>query len=160
MSSTEKIEVIRIDEVNYLLLSALLEWRRTGKKSSDPSFYDDKKMIEFFREFNILNSDMFYIFAAKQGNSLAGYINAVLIPKPDPRRGLLFVDELWVPEIYRNRGIASKLMDEVFRVARELDLWRVRLYVGSDNHAAREFYKKAGFVEKGDSIFCEWDVTR
>ncbi len=81
-----------------------------------------------------------------------------MIPKLDPRIGILYIDELWVPEFYRRKGIATLLVKEVLEVAKGLDLWRVRLDVATSNDAARNLYKKVGFLEKSDAKWCEVDV--
>lgn len=154
----KEISIIRVGEEDYSSFCGLLEWRRTGSEQKDLSFYDNNEMDDFFKKFNVLNSDTFFIFAAKAEDKYVGYINAVLIPKPDPRLGVLYVDELWVPESYRKEGIATLLMDEVFKLAKELNVWRVRLYVSTCNDAARNYYKKVGFSENDDCKFCEIDI--
>lgn len=159
MSLNEKeISIVRVGKDNYFKFSSLIEWRRTGKEQTDLSYYENIEMENFFEKHNVLNSDTFFVFAAEKGGKFVGYINAVLIPKPDPRLGILYVDELWTPEVYRNEGIATILMKEVFKLAKELRLWHVRLYVGTWNDVARNFYKKSGFLEEGDCKFCEIDV--
>lgn len=158
MSLRNDVSIIRVGEENYNKFSSLIEWRRTGSESNDLSYYEDEKMKEFFNKYNVLDSDTFFIFAAEKDGKFIGYINALLIPKPDPRLGLLYVDELWVPDCYRKEGIASLLMKEVFKVAKELNLWRMRLYVDTYNDVARNFYKKSGYTENGDCKFCEVDV--
>jgi len=48
-------------------------------------------------------------------------------------------------------------MEKAIETARELQLWKVRLYVGTDNPAARGFYKKMGFVEDDtEAMFCNY----
>ena len=144
----KKISVIKVREEEYLNFCRLLEWRRTGIEQIDSSYYKSIKLESFFKKYNVLNSDTFFVFAAKAEDKYVGYINAVLIPKPDPRLGILYVDELWVPEPYRQEGIGRLLIKAVFKVAKELGLWRVRLYVGTWNDVARDFYKKVGFLKK------------
>jgi len=156
--STSNISIVRVDKTNYDKFSSLIEWRRTGNETSDLSYYKNDKMDNFFDKYNVLNSDTFFIFAAKLDNKFIGYINAVLIPKPDPRLGILYVDELWTAPKYRNYGVASILMNQVLALSKELNLWRVRLFVGSDNNVARNFYKKAGYLETDDCICCEINV--
>lgn len=155
----DKLEIVRIGRENYPLFTALIEWRRTGKPQTELSYYDNEMMKQFFDKYNVLDSDTFFIFAAKLGDKLVGYINAVVIPKPDPRLGLLYIDELWVPKEYRNQGIAGMLMKEAFKVAKKLKLWRVRLFVGTQNEVARGFYRKMGYKETDDCKCCEVNVA-
>jgi ribosomal protein S18 acetylase RimI-like enzyme len=155
MTNNNQISIIRVGQKEYLDFCHLLEWRRTGQEKNDISAYKEERIGEFFKKHNILDSDMFYIFAAKIEEKFVGYITATLIPKPDPRLGTLYVDELWVAEAYRRKNIAKMLMDEVFKLSKEMNMWKVRLYVEEDNIVARNFYKKVGFSEINTAIFCE-----
>ena len=157
---SREIAILRITEKEYPEFAKLLEYRRTGRDDddADTDAYADRGLQEFLKRYSVLNSDSFFIFAARQGSRYVGYISAILIPKPDPRRGVLYVDELWTAPPYRRQDVASRLMEKVIAIARELDLWRVRLYVGVDNPAARDFYKRAGFTEKDTCRFCEIDL--
>lgn len=154
----KEISIIRINNENYLEFSKVLEWRRTGEEQRDFEGYKGKKMSNFFREHNVLNSKQFYIYAAKLEGKVIGYINGIVIPKFDPRIGIMYVDELWTAPPYRKMGIAEKLMKEIINKAKEMELWRLRLYVSKDNPPARNFYKKMGYIEKDESLFCEIDL--
>jgi ribosomal protein S18 acetylase RimI-like enzyme len=155
----KKISVVRVGKENYENFCRLIEWRRTGKEQTDLSYNDNENMSNFFEKHNVLASNSFFIYAAEWEGKFVGYINAIIIPKPDPRCGIMYVDELWTPEEYRNNGIASMLMKEVLKVSKELKLWKVRLYVGSSNDTARSFYKKCGYREIDDCRQCEIDVA-
>jgi len=154
------IELVRVGEREYPDLCALLEWRRTGEEQVNTSSYLGEKTQTFLKEYKVLDSDTFFIYAAKVDARLVGYITAAIIPKPDPRLGMLYVDELWVAEPYRQGGIATLLMNEALSIARSRKLWTVRLYVGMDNLAARSYYRKIGFEEKGDAVWCEIDLNK
>ena len=155
----EEVSIIRVREEDYLSFCRLLHWRRTGQEQGDLSYYEDRTSTDFLRKHSILNSNTIFVFAAKLQDKYVGYLSVILMPKLDPRIGILYIDELWVPEPYRQKGIATLLMKEVFKIAKELDLWRVRVYVGTCNEVARNYYKKVGFSEhKGDAKWCEVDV--
>ncbi len=157
-SINDTISIVTVNKDNYLEFSKLLEWRRTGIEKEDFKGYEGKEQADFFQEYNILNSKFFFIFAAKCDGKLVGYINAIMIPKPDPRLGVIYIDELWTAPAYRKRGIAEKLMKKAINLSKELNLWKVRLIVGQENSVARNFYKKMGFCESSKSLFCEMDV--
>ncbi len=154
-----QVEIVRIGPADYGVFSALLEWRRTGREKVETAGYQTERLQHFVQQYRVLDSEMFFIYAAKVNDKLVGYINAIVIPKPDPRLGIMYVDELWTVPQYRGMGIAGRLLDTVIHLAKRLNLWRVRLYVGADNDSARTCYHKAGFVEKGDCLFCEVDVA-
>lgn len=154
-----RVEIVRIGPADYGAFSALLEWRRTGQEETETIRYQAGHLRQFMQQYSVLDSEMFFIYAAKVNGKLVGYINAIIIPKPDPRLGIMYIDELWTAPQYRGVGIAGMLLEEVIHLAKQLGLWRVRLYVDTDNDSARTCYRKAGFVEKGDCLFCEVDVA-
>ncbi|MTI94423.1 MAG: GNAT family N-acetyltransferase [Firmicutes bacterium] len=151
---SHKFTIQQVASDNYHLFRDLVHWRVTGERkpaAGEPTGPE----LEF------LKYEDFWVYAAQIGNAFVGWINAVLIPKPDRRRGLLYVDELWLAPEYRGKGIADALMEKVFCLARERELWKVRLYVGADNPSARSFYRRMGFVEDDElAVFCEWEVVK
>ncbi len=84
---------------------------------------------------------------------MLGYATACLIPKPDARQGTIYVDELWVAPPHRRRGIARTLLKAMEEVGRDLDLWRMRLYVAEDNQAARALYRHCFGEEESRTFF-------
>lgn len=154
-----QVEIVRIGPADYGAFSALLERRRTGQEEVETVMYQAEHLQQFMQQYRVLDSEIFFIYAAKVNDKLIGYINAIVIPKPDPRLGIMYIDELWTAPRYRGMGIAGMLLEEVNHLAKQLGLWRVRLYVDTDNDSARTCYRKAGFVEKGDCLFCEVDVA-
>lgn len=153
------LQIARVGSDEYAAYCSLLEWRRTGDPAADIGRYQDEQFQQFLQERRLLESDSFFIYAARQDGRFVGYVNAALMPKPDPRRGSLYIDELWTAPPYRGRGIAGQLLQRTIRLAEQLRLWRVRLYVNADNDSARACYRKVGFREQEDCLFCELDVA-
>jgi RimJ/RimL family protein N-acetyltransferase len=54
-----------------------------------------------------------------------------------------------VGERWRGRGVGSALMQEAIRWARQMGVEKLALSVYPDNAAAREMYRRFGFVEEG-----------
>ncbi|KAF0193659.1 MAG: N-acetyltransferase [Bacillota bacterium] len=152
MSET-KPALVQITAANYPRFQALVNWRVTGKRGvSDLPQPTDKELA-------FASRDGFWVWAAEIEGELVSWIGFVLIPKPDSRVGMIYVDELWTAGEFRRRGIAEVLIEKAIETARELRLWKVRLYVGKDNPAARAFYKKMGFVEDdAEAMFCNYEV--
>jgi len=59
------------------------------------------------------------------------------------------IDELVVAEEFRQRGIASALLEQAVRVAEAAGCHEVEISTTWDNEPARSLYKKVGFVEQG-----------
>ncbi|QVK19863.1 GNAT family N-acetyltransferase [Mycoplasmatota bacterium] len=138
-------EIIEVNEDSKEKLFRLLEWRKTGKENID--------LIKK-NEYGTLCSDYFKVLVVEKDDQFIAYITITIIPKPDERLGTLYVDELWVPQKYRRRGLAKALIEKASEYAKDMGLWRVRLIVGYENTNAREFYKSVGFVESS-AMFCE-----
>lgn len=56
----------------------------------------------------------------------------------------LYMDDLYVKQAYRGKGIGSKLMDKVIRFAKESGCHKLRWQVSNWNTPAIRFYKKLG----------------
>lgn len=54
-----------------------------------------------------------------------------------------------IPE-YRKKGVATLILTEMIKRARELEIKRFTLEVRKSNYAARSLYKKFGFVNVGE----------
>jgi ribosomal protein S18 acetylase RimI-like enzyme len=92
-----------------------------------------------------LASPWFTVLLAIDDHNVGGYATLVRIPKLHINRGALYVDELYVLEAHRRRGIARALIGEAERLARELGMARVRLIVRPGNAAARALYDGLGY---------------
>jgi diamine N-acetyltransferase len=56
----------------------------------------------------------------------------------------LYLDDLYVQEKHRGKGLGSKLMDEVFQLARKENCRKVKWMVSKWNQNAIDFYKSKG----------------
>ncbi len=106
---------------------------------------------------DFLAHDGFWVLLARVDGKPAGVAHVCLIPKPDARRGFLFVDELFVHPAHRRKGVALALLNRVVEMSRELGLAGVRLLVRPENAAARALYHKAGFHEH-PTLLCQREV--
>lgn len=136
------IEIVKVTTSNYPEYLNMIKWRITGKRAS---LTYTKEELQYGK---CLDTDYFWVYAAKIEGEMVGYLQASLIPKPDARIGTLFVDEVWTQDSFRGRGVAKALINKILEVGKEQNLWEVRLTVDIDNPAARKVYTGAGFVEK------------
>jgi ribosomal protein S18 acetylase RimI-like enzyme len=147
------MEIVRVDEGDFEDLARLLYWRKTGTYTENfdwSSFLNDELS-------DMISSGIIWIYAAKADGRFVGYVSAAKIPKPDNRKCIIYIDELWVAEEHRNKGIAKKLLKKVFEESKHIKAWKIRLVVGRENTAARSLYSSMGFKEKA-AMFCEKSV--
>ena len=69
----------------------------------------------------------------------------------------LYLDDLYVKEAYRGKGIGKKLMQKMMEVARDEKCHRMRLQVLNWNSKAIDFYRKTGFTVDQEWYNC--DIT-
>jgi diamine N-acetyltransferase len=67
----------------------------------------------------------------------------------------LYLDDLYIMEKYRKNGLGSRLMEEVFELARKEGCKKIRWQVSRWNNDAIEFYRKKGAVIDDVEINCE-----
>lgn len=88
--------------------------------------------------------------------SLAGYIVILLGYSLEfgGRFGLL--DELFVAEIYRGRGVAAEALEFAGQQCRAHGWQALRLEVAQKNHRAQSVYRRAGFQVHDRFLMTKW----
>ena len=99
--------------------------------------YPDKKGIKNFDGVNLESKT----FIAKENNKSIGFIITTCICYAESRAG--YIEELFVANDSRNRGIGKKLVSKALRWQR--DMYSEVVFVTTDE--AQEFYKELGFKE-------------
>ena len=70
-----------------------------------------------------------------------------------------FVDELFIVEGARGKGLGGKVLDSMMREAAGLGIVALHLEVGRNNHRARKFYEKHGFRAREQYHLMSCDVA-
>lgn len=97
------------------------------------------------------------VFLAWDGETLAGLASWSLLW---PAAGLttsLYLKELYVAESHRRRGVATALMDDLYRLAAGHGCSRVEWTTDAGNPGAQEFYEARGAKPKASKIFYRID---
>jgi len=104
--------------------------------------YPENKFEESIRR--LMGNRSNKIFIAESGNKVLGYAHAcdfdILYGPP-----LKILRAIAVDEKYRRYGVATKLMEEVEKWARDSGAEGVRIYGGSERLASIAFYKAIGY---------------
>lgn len=72
----------------------------------------------------------------------------------------LYLDDLYVKEIYRGKQIGTRLLKKVFEIAKSENCKRVEFQVSNWNSRAIEMYKKYGANIDTESSICKFDETK
>jgi len=97
-----------------------------------------------------LEQDNNICVAAYQDNKIIGAITLIEVSAFTAKLGL--VDEVVVAEDYQGKGVASKIMGEIIKIAKEkkMDLLKVDTNI---NNPSNRLYQKFGFIRKDDNLY-------
>ncbi|MDV3458996.1 GNAT family N-acetyltransferase [Sphingomonas sp. HF-S4] len=95
---------------------------------------------------------------AEDGDGLVGYcaIGQVTLPI-EPGPPAIELHQLYLAERGKGSGAAQSLMTWALETARTQDFARIVLSVFVDNHRAKRFYERYGFVDRGPYTFMVGD---
>ena len=129
-------EAIKCDE----LLTKLI----IDEKKYNSNISDDVNINNFYP--NIYNKDNNKLFIAIDDNNIIGYIYIKLISTDgiDNNKELL-IDALYVEEDYRNKGIATSLINKVKEYSINNNIKYISINVLDKNIKAKNLYNKLGF---------------
>ncbi|MEX0595177.1 MAG: GNAT family N-acetyltransferase [Candidatus Paceibacterota bacterium] len=102
----------------------------------------------------VLSQNNVYYFFHKENNKIVGM--AALYTVKLFTRNLGIIEEVVVLPEYRNKGIATDLMNQALKKVKELKLTCVELNVKEDKKYVQEFYKKFGFYNRTNIAFRLW----
>ncbi|WP_225425813.1 AAC(3)-I family aminoglycoside N-acetyltransferase [Pelagerythrobacter rhizovicinus] len=115
----------------------------------DPESYASRPPDDAYAEALLARADTVLLAAEADGEmigALAGYI----LPKFEQARSELYIYDLAVTESWRRRGVATALIEETRRIAREAGVWVI--YVQADTQPedkpAIALYDKLGTREE------------
>ena len=101
-----------------------------------------------------LNDPAFEVRVAEQDGALVGYVKLGPPHLPfEPRGEAAELRQLYVVEELKGQGVANELMHWVIERARDNRADYLYLSVFTENHRARRFYEKYGFVPEGTYAF-------
>ena len=86
----------------------------------------------------------------------AGYIIIASVFSVEFKGEAAFLDELYIDEEFRGKGIGSIAVEFAEKYAIEKGYKALRLEVEQTNHKAQKLYRKKGFVVHERSIMTKW----
>lgn len=107
---------------------------------------------QFVREFNDAKT---IFFIAEIGGEMIGYAKLQENSTEDcvSDENPIELQRLYVDRTFHGKGIAVKLMNECFSVAKQKNYQTIWLGVWEYNYRAQKFYEKIGFRQVGSHIF-------
>lgn len=96
------------------------------------------------------------IVVALDRGEVIGFASGTVLMHPD-KANMFFVNEVSVHEDYRRQGIATRMCDRVFDLARDRGCEGIWLATEGDNAAARGFYRSLHGRETCGIVMYGWD---
>jgi GNAT superfamily N-acetyltransferase len=118
--------------------------------------YDQHAFVEAKarRALNEFLADTYYGLAwlIQEGEALIGYAVLTFGYSLEFGGRDAFVDELYLREAYRGRGIGKQTIAHLLNVCREQGIKALHLEVVAHNTKARAFYEQIGFEDRGGTL--------
>ncbi|MBR1416319.1 MAG: GNAT family N-acetyltransferase [Bacilli bacterium] len=108
------------------------------KLIADERQYDPKCELVIVKDYyiNFIEDSNKYLFVCEDNNNIVGYIYSII--EEDNAK----IDALFVLEEYRNKGIATKLIEDFISYAKDNNIKQITINVLSNNLKARKLYLK------------------
>ena len=136
-----------IEECNYLLKKLIIE----------DSKYDDNFKIDL--ELNSLKDDLNdsnnYIYVFIEDNIVVGFIYGQINDSKRYKEKVGKILFLYVLDEYRNKKIASKLINEIKNIFLSNNVRYLNVNVFNNNKIAYDLYKKNGFDNYVSNLKCK-----
>jgi ribosomal protein S18 acetylase RimI-like enzyme len=136
---SSQVEVRRIKDSNDLAAICAQMQPDLWGKDNEMTSYQPESLKKFLGQNGIL-------LLAYSDDKIAGALLAYKLAHPDGDDHL-YVHELDTHPDFRRQGVGTQLVQEAFKLAKELSLDEVWLGTEHDNEAAKALYQKLGPTE-------------
>ncbi|MGL5594651.1 MAG: GNAT family N-acetyltransferase [Cetobacterium sp.] len=141
------LEIKRAKLENYQEIDRILVEIHNYHYEKFPSHFKKISLFFSFDKFQaILNEENIEMIIGEENNKITGICLVRIIQIEETglvhSRKSILIENLGVIEEYRKRGIASKLLDEVDKIAKQKNINHIQLQVWGFNERAIKLYKK------------------
>ncbi|MGA2429967.1 MAG: GNAT family N-acetyltransferase [Candidatus Acidiferrum sp.] len=126
-------------------------------ESADPGTtpFDEQRRRAIFQEF-VRDNTYGQAWLILEGDQHVGYVVLTVSFSFEYRGYDAFIDELYIAEEHRGRGIGRRAMQFAEGAARDRGVNAMHLEVSRDNQAALELYRRAGYADHGRYLMTKW----
>lgn len=137
-----------LDEITELFNQYMIFY----KKSSNELKYKEylKKRIE--------NNEAQVYLAIKDKNIPLGFVLNYYSFSSVSLGKTVVLNDLFVKPEYRKKGIAEKLINSSFKLAKEVNAIRVDLGTARDNYVAQKLYERIGFMKDEEFYSYSYEI--
>jgi GNAT superfamily N-acetyltransferase len=97
-----------------------------------------------------------HVWLISAGQETVGYVVLTLGYSLEFLGRDAFIDEFYLQQAYRGRGIGRKILEQVEKAARALGVRAIHLEAVRRNEAAQQFCRKLGFKDREHYLMTKW----
>jgi ribosomal protein S18 acetylase RimI-like enzyme len=143
------LEIVRAKLADAADLHPLVEKYRAFYKQPE-----NEKTLGYLK--SRLENDEAIVFIARDDAVAVGFTMLYPTFSTVSLSAVWLLNDLYVEESHRGKGIASKLMETAENAARETGATRVFLRTANDNTTAQSLYEGRGYIQ--DEVFRRYDL--
>lgn len=137
----EGIQLRRLNHSDVDLASQTIRTIKYGESSVEQGSFNPVGMLAWLKHpSNVL-------IVATENDTGIGFALGYLLDRIDQPRPMLCFYEIQVAEEYRRRGVGSRLVEAMKRVARDTQALKMWVQTSPENVAARTLYQRSGGKE-------------
>lgn len=143
------LEIVRAKLADVADLHPLVEKYREFYKQPE-----NEKTLGYLK--SRLENDEAIVFIARENAEAVGFTMLYPTFSTVSLSAVWLLNDLYVEESHRGKGIASKLMETAENAARDTGATRVFLRTANDNTTAQSLYEGRGYIQ--DEVFRRYDL--
>ena len=115
----------------------------------------DDRLLSIWND--ILNDKNHYIFICKEDNTIVSSCVMVIVPNlTNNQRPYALIENVVTHEDYRNKGLATAVLDYAKKIAIDKNCYKIMLMTGSKKESTLNFYRRAGYNSEDKTAFIQW----
>lgn len=144
MKGCIQLEIIQITEKEISHIASLFDAYRV--------FYEQKSNVEAAKDFVLarVQNHESILFAAIIKNEFVGFTQLYPTFSSVAMKKAFILNDLFVAENHRKKGVAQALMNHAFKFAANQDARFIALETGANNQKAQVLYEKMNMVIEND----------
>jgi ribosomal protein S18 acetylase RimI-like enzyme len=117
--------------------------------------FDEVRTLGAFRRM-VEDPNLGAAWIVRLGDAVAGYIAVTMSYSLEFAGRYAVIDELYVREAYRGRGLGTRALEVAAEACRGMDVSALRLEVDVENERARALYQRLGFTLQKRYMMSRW----
>ncbi len=115
----------------------------------------DDKLLDIWND--ILNDKNHYIFISKEDNKIISSCVMIIVPNlTNNQRPYALIENVVTHEDYRNKGLATAVLEYAKKIAIDKNCYKIMLMTGSKKDSTLNFYRRAGYNSEDKTAFIQW----